>query len=459
MKDALLSFARRHGMFSPGDRVLVAFSGGADSTCLLHLLVETDLDVAAAHLHHSQRPEGDADVEHCRTMCEELGIPMYAGRADVPGVAAAHKIGVEEAGRKLRYEFLQMVASDGFDRIATGHTMNDNLESMLLHLARGAGMKGLAGIPPVRGNIVRPVLFLERRETHAYCEEHNLRYVQDSYNEDESFSRNLVRGKAVPALESTNSLAVRHAFTTSEVLREEDLLLDSIASAHLSANEIVRASPLEFMERRIAAEWRPMPDLPFALLRRCIRQATAMYGGSLDFAATQALAESIHKGEKASFTCEGGTVVVSASDDRWSVSDIEGAQAFRELLTIPGETIAEDLGWRLAAWEGETEASPLTGCLDPTKVKGDLYARSLKSGDKIDPPGRGDKKLLSERLSRAGVSAGVRSRIPIVCDMVGPVWAPLVGVDKRVRAPETPGRKLALQLGPADEPIGNAEAV
>ncbi len=459
MTQALLSFAKKHALLEPGDRVLVALSGGADSTCLLHLLSQTDYEVAAAHLHHSQRPEGDADVEHCRRLCESLEVAFYVGKADVPAVAKLHKIGLEEAGRKLRYEFLQMVAANGYDKIATGHTMNDNLESMLICLARGAGMKGLAGIPTRRDNIIRPILFLQRSETEAYCQENDLGYLQDSCNEDESFARNLVRRKVVPILERVNSEAVAHASTTAGILAEEYALLETLAGAHLAANEMQKTGPLAFIQNRIATEWRSLADLPIPLVRRCVRIAASMYGGTLDYAATQSLAEAIHRGEKASFTAEGGSIAVTTAGDKWAVTVLEKPEPFRQVLTLPGETIADDLGWSLAAWEGRAEEAALSGEVDAFKLKGALYARSLKRGDRINPPGRGTERSLADRLSRAGVGQAVRERLPIVCDMVGPVWAPLVGTDVRCCVSKSTDRSIALRLGPIEPTAGNSPAV
>jgi tRNA(Ile)-lysidine synthase len=459
VKESFLSFVKKQALLTPGDRVLVALSGGADSTCLLHLLAQMDFEVAAAHLHHSQRPEGDADVEHCRRLCESLGVAFFAGKADVPAVAKLHKIGLEEAGRKLRYEFLQMVAANGYDKIATGHTANDGLESMLISLARGAGMKGLAGIPTKRDNVIRPILFMQRSETEEYCRANGLGYLQDSYNEDESFARNLVRKRVVPVLERVNSETVAHAGTTAKILAEENVLLDTLAGAHLAANEIPRTGPLAFLENRIATEWRPMADLPIALVRRCLRIAASMYGGSLDYAATQSLAEAIHRGEKASYTAEGGSVAVTTGADKWTVTVVDRPEPFRQVLTLPGETIADDLGWSLAAWEGRADNGPLNGQVNSYKLKGSLFARSIKPGDEISPPGRCTGRRLAERLSRAGVRQAVRERLPIVCDMVGPVWAPLVGTDVRCCVRKSTDKVIALSLGPIKETLGNSPAV
>jgi tRNA(Ile)-lysidine synthase len=459
VKEEFLSFISKHRLISPGERVLVAFSGGADSTCLLHLLSEAGFEVAAAHLHHSQRPEGDADVDHCRRVCEKLGVAFYSGKADVPGVAKAHKMGIEEAGRKLRYEFFQMMAAQGYQKVATGHTLDDNLESMLLHLARGTGMRGLAGIPVKRGNVIRPILAFSREQTHAYCAEHGLTYVSDSYNEDEAYARNLVRNQVVKRLKEVNSSVAEHAFTTARILTEENELLDSLAASHLQASEIPPQHPLAFIERTLTTSWSGMENLPTALLRRCIRLAAGLCGGSLDFDQTQAIAEAIQSGGKISHTAEGAAVSVTVADGRWRVTRTETAEPFREMLTIDGETIADDLGWSLAAWRGDTPATTLQSTLDGERIKGDLYVRSLKRGDKIDPPGRGEAKLLADRLARAGIPLEVRQRLPVVCDMLGPVWAPVIGPDKRCAATPQTANPISLRLSEIEEPSGTPGAV
>jgi tRNA(Ile)-lysidine synthase len=386
-------------------------------------------------------------LEHCRDICENLGIPFFAGKADVPAVAESLKIGVEEAGRKLRYEFLQTIARQGFQRIATGHTLDDNLESMLLHLTRGTGMRGLCGIPMQRDNIIRPILFVSRQRTHDYCEQNGIPYVSDSYNEDESYARNLVRARVVSELKGINPAVAEHAFTTAQILTEENALLDAIAASHLAGAEVEPSHPFGFIEKRFRARWQGLQSLPLAIVRRCIRQAAAMYGGSLDYGQTQSLAEAIHRSEKAAHTAEGAEVSVTVDETGWSVTRGDVIQPFRQMVTLDGETIADDLGWSLAVWHDTSNPA-----IDTERTKGDVYLRSLKPGDRIDPPGRGEAKPLSERLARAGIPEQVRGRLPIVCDMVGPIWAPIVGPDKRCVAPESTTTGLSLELREIAEP-------
>jgi tRNA(Ile)-lysidine synthase len=460
LKQAFLDFVTSRCLIESGDRILVALSGGADSTCLLHLLNAAGFDLAAAHLHHSQREEGDADVDHCRALCEALDIPLYVGRADVPAVAKTHKIGLEEAGRKLRYEFLQMVASDGFRKMATGHTMDDTLETMLLNLCRGAGMRGMSGIPASRDNIVRPILFATREQTEGYCRENGLSFIDDSCNRDLNFGRNRIRHTVTPILKSINPACLEHASATATMLAEEDKLLDGLAVSHLNATEMIPSHSLAFLQSRIGGRWLRSETLPLPIVRRCVAIAMRMYGATLDRSSLEAIARAILAGSRASFTAEGGSVVVSSGQTGWHVRTLEKPLPFRQLLTVPGETIADELGWSLAAWYGETDASPLSATLDATALKGAIFARSLVRNDRIDPPGRGTGKSLTQRLSRAGISEQLRAHIPVVCDMLGPVWAPVVGPDRRAAATESTLSPLALLLGSAAAAVlGTTSAV
>lgn len=181
MEDLVLRKLRRLAeefhMLPPGGLILTAVSGGADSMCLLHALLtlrdQASITVAAAHFNHQLRPEAEAEAAFVRDWCAAQGVPLYTGQADVAKQAADRGTGIEETARALRYAFLEQTAAEiGADRIATAHQAGDNAETILLHLTRGSGLRGLGGIPPVRGRMIRPLLTVERREIEAYLSRH-----------------------------------------------------------------------------------------------------------------------------------------------------------------------------------------------------------------------------------------------------------------------------------------------
>ena len=211
----LRPFMERWHMLPPsGGVMLVAVSGGRDSVCLLHYLaaMPRDFTVAAAHLNHGQRPTAGRDVDFVRQLCRELDVPLTVERADVPALARERGVGLEEAGRMARYDFFRRTADRlGAQRIATAHHAADQAETVVLNLVRGTGMQGLAGIPPVRGRIVRPLLETSREEIETYLEIHRLSHVEDETNRDTALRRNLLRREVMPRLaELHDGTAAQH---------------------------------------------------------------------------------------------------------------------------------------------------------------------------------------------------------------------------------------------------------
>ena len=210
----LLPWMERWGMLPPkGGVLLCAVSGGRDSVCLLHYLAaiapQRGFTVAAGHLNHQMRPEARRDEDFVRELCRTLGVAFYTEAAPVYETAARWGLGVEETGRRLRYEFLFRTADAiGADRIATAHHAQDQAETVLLNLLRGTGPEGLGGIPPVRGRIVRPLL-----ETH--------------------YARNRLRRELWPRLETINPALTKAIGRTAEILRRENGYLDTLAAEYL----------------------------------------------------------------------------------------------------------------------------------------------------------------------------------------------------------------------------------
>lgn len=221
------AFCKKWGMLPPGGLALCAVSGGRDSMAMLHLLSawaeEGGFRVAAAHFNHRLRPAADRDEAFVRDWCRERGIPLTCGSGDVREFAAREGLGIEDAARKLRYAFLEGAARDrGAARIATAHHREDNAETVLLHLLRGAGLQGLSGIAPVRGNIVRPLLEVSRREIDEYVTRNHIPYVEDESNRDIRFTRNRLRLEVLPLLEEMAPGASGRIAAAAALLREED---------------------------------------------------------------------------------------------------------------------------------------------------------------------------------------------------------------------------------------------
>lgn len=214
----ILPFAQAHDLLPRDGLILCALSGGADSVALLHFLKAQGFRLAAAHFDHHLRENSARDAAFAKELCQEWGVPFYLGEGwpgELPG-------NTEDNARTARYAFLERVAEEtGAARIATAHHANDNLETVLLHLTRGCGLQGLAGIQPRRGKLVRPMLHTTRAAIEAYVVEHHLSFVTDETNADLAYSRNRLRHEVVPVLEALNPRAVEASMRMTDRLRAD----------------------------------------------------------------------------------------------------------------------------------------------------------------------------------------------------------------------------------------------
>ena len=264
--DAAEALVRRFDMLPEGEPVLAAVSGGVDSISLLHWLHARGTRVAAAHLHHGLRgAAADGDEAFVREFCAARDIPFYVEHADVGALAARRGVSTEEAGRLARYDFLERAAAEhGVSRVATAHHADDNAETLLFQLARGA-RSGLGGIAPVRGVFIRPFLGVTRAQIEAYAAENGLGHRTDAMNLDDAFARNYIRHEIMPRLERVNAAAAAHLAETAQTLRLESEYLDALAAERLEQGGMTCG------EGRVTAPCRTLNAAPEALRARMVR--------------------------------------------------------------------------------------------------------------------------------------------------------------------------------------------
>lgn len=455
MRDRLAQHLATSGLLPRGAKVLVGYSGGADSTCLLHLLVELGYDVAAAHLHHGMRPEADREANLCEAFANDLGVPFLGGKADVPAIARDMGIGIEEAGRHARYQFFRQGAHHlECQFVATAHTRTDFAETVLMNLVRGTGLSGLAGIPAARDGIVRPLLPFSRQETTEYCNSLGLWFHEDPANYDIQFTRARLRHRVMPELAAINPQVEDAISRMSQLVGEEDRFLNGMSAAALEQAEVPQNGELAFLsaDAEICFARQRLEHLPAVLFRRAVRLAVEALGASLDSAQTLVVQEGVSQPEgQGAVTAEGGEVVVEWSSDLLKVRQVHPTMPFRYALTVPGETLSEEFGWQFVAYETEpTESAPVRAALDVeldrSAIKGVLYFRTAEPGDQMKPLGFDGHRKLSDLLGEARLTAAARARLPIVCDLIGPIWAPGVCLDDRVKKRPETQRVLRVRL-------------
>lgn len=240
IEDKVFSYMAKHQMAAPGDNVVVGCSGGADSVCLLFLLLEyskkVPLKLAVVHVNHFVRPDAGEDARYVENLCRERDIPFYLTETDVKEFAGREKCSEEDAGRRVRYKaFRRAAAGLGGAKIAVAHNMDDSAETLLLHLFRGSGSGGLCGIAPVRDGIIRPILCLDRREVEAYLTERGIVWRSDSTNDGDDYCRNRIRHHVLPYAESSVARgAAGHICRAAEILSETEDYLRQQTEAALS---------------------------------------------------------------------------------------------------------------------------------------------------------------------------------------------------------------------------------
>ena len=423
MLESVKNLTTEYDMLPQGARVLCAVSGGADSICLLHLLhamsEEGGFTLAAAHYHHGMRgAAADSDAAFVEAFCKERNIPCVIEQGDVYGEAERRGLGVEETGRQLRYEFLRRTAAElGCDRIATAHNADDNLETLLLHLVRGAGLHGLAGIPPRRGDIVRPLLTTSRADIEAYLEEHKLSHVEDCTNSDDSYARNRIRHQVVPVLRQLNPRLTESAAETMGYLRADNDFLNAQAAA--------ACSHARWAEDDLVIEARYIAELPSAIAPRAARRMLEMMGdGNTDCSAAHLKAiVDLAAGEDPSAVAflPNGRLVQRVYKDLLFTTQSDPLPPFVPTpLNLDGETAPEGTDWRCSCraviCPAEGEAVSGAFYLARDTVEGELMLRPRQTGDEISLPRRGGTKTVKKLFIDEKVPRRERERIPVLAD-------------------------------------------
>lgn len=239
--------------------IVVAVSGGADSVALLHALCslkeELGLSVSACHINHNLRgEESDGDEQYVRNLCEKLGVPLNVYSVDVRGSAKKHE-STEETARKLRYECFEKEATEKNALIATAHTASDNAETVIMNILRGTGTKGLCGIPVKRGYIVRPLLGCTREDIEEYCKSNSLRFVTDSTNLSDDYTRNRIRHNVIPLLSEFNPSLITTFTRMTEAVTDDNAFIERFSQEKA---EECKADDGKYDSRKLSALERPV---------------------------------------------------------------------------------------------------------------------------------------------------------------------------------------------------------
>lgn len=432
MLNKLLAQIRKYEMLQPGDRVYCAVSGGADSMALLWglYLLQSKLDISlcAVHFnHHLRDEESNRDEQFVRSFCDRFDIPLTVGEDTItPG-----KKGLEAAAREARYAFFRTLPG----KIATAHTADDNAETLLMHLVRGTGLKGLGGISPVNGRVIRPMLACTRQQVIAFLEEYSISHVEDSSNARDAFLRNRLRHHVMPLLAAENPRLAENLSAMAMRLRQDEAALDRLSQFEtLPSVSVLRSAE---------------PPLRSRMLERFLKQSGVKEPEAQHIALAESLLFSDNPSAEAHFP---GGITLRRNYDRLEKPASPLPLGVTPLS--PGTTvILSELGLRITCRSADTiinTADTFTVC-----PEGNLFLRSRQSGDSIRLPG--GTKLLKKLFIDRKIPANIRQNIPVFCDDRGilGVWG--IGVNADRAAVTLPALQICIESIQSSEHLTHRE--
>ena len=464
VRDTILKYS----MIEKGHTVLVAVSGGPDSVALLHALLELrdslGFGLAACHLDHGFRgEESAADAEFVEALCLKMGIACDVRRVDVPALMSEWGMGAEEAGRRARYMFYEDAASKtSASRVALGHTLDDQAETVLMRLIRGSGLDGLTGIPPVRGMYIRPLLYVSRREVEKYCAATGAAWRTDSTNQEPLYFRNQVRLQLVPCLERWNPRLREILSDTADRLREDASYLD-LAGRATTGRLARRENGRAFIARDRFNGLHP------AMKRYVLRAlAREIYGESaeaayvpLGYGHVEAIISLAESGSPVRVLHLPGGMIArlgacEISLERTSEDDSGPAgAAFPVPIRVPGTTEVEGLGIRIRAevqpasglaLDPATNRDPLRAFIDNSLIEYPLMVRSRMDGDYFYPLGMSGRKKIGDFMTSLKVPVSDRPYVPIVLSRDRVVWVGGYRLDERFKVTRATTQVLLLAI-------------
>jgi tRNA(Ile)-lysidine synthase len=437
MTDKIFRFITDENMLSPGDTVVCGLSGGADSVCLLLAMRELSerlsISVEALHVNHCLRgDESNRDEKFCRELCEKLNVNFTAVSCNVTSYAEENSLSTEEAARKLRYAIFAEHSAG--KKLATAHNADDNLETVILNLARGSALKGIAGIPPIRGNIIRPLLTVSRREIETFLKVRGQSFVTDSTNLSDDYTRNKIRHRIVPLLAEINRSVTETSVRSISALRAENALIEELTDeaearyrSGSSFTGLAEAQPV--VRRRCIARLLSENNIPYSFDRLDTADGITVNGGKLNVSDDIYLVSDRHE------------LSLKTIPSKKAQEYVEKELCIGENCIFPDKTLLCELIKCDDLKKIEDVNSLLTSCcLDYDKILGKAFVRSRIYGDRICLPGRdfssSVKKLINEKVPPQS-----RNSMHFISDSEGTIFAEYIGVSKRA-APDSSTRRI-----------------
>ena len=441
-------------MINKGDKILVSFSGGPDSTALLYcihkLIKQLKFELIACYFNHNIRPkEAKKEIEFCLDFCKKLKIPFIVTEADIPKIAKEQQLSIEEAGRNFRRTILQKIAIDeNCNKIALGHHLDDTIETILFRLFRGTGPGGLNPIKPVSGKIIRPLFNIPKGDIVAFLNKGKIKYMLDRSNFDSDFSRNYIRNKIIPIIEKHFGEKYKGSISRfSQILTDEDNFLKSLAEKGLK--KLCTITP----GGKIIVDLKKISVYDTSVRRRIIKlllEKTYQHPGAGSFEQIEQVNDLIEGRQKAVDLGKDLRVVVDRANLLLSGKKIKFG---RYKLAIPGKVELPKI--RAAIRTGQIDIKSASKMIqksgwkiniDFDKIAPPLEINGIKPGDRFKPLGLEGTKKVGDYLTDRKCPRHIRDEIAIVRDKKGIIW--LVGheISDRVKINNKTKKVLEIEL-------------
>ncbi|MEO0084068.1 MAG: tRNA lysidine(34) synthetase TilS [candidate division WOR-3 bacterium] len=418
-------------MLKNGDKVLVGFSGGPDSMALLHSLIQLKdklgIKLYALHINHQLRGKlADKDEQFARSTANSFQIPFKSIRINVTKYAQKHKMSIEESARVLRYEYFDKVAKKlKCNKIAIGHNANDNAETVLLNLVRGSGLSGLSGIPPVRDNIIRPLIEISRQEIINYLKEQRLKYCQDLTNIELGYRRNYIRHKVMPKLLKINPSFIETVMRTSQIIR--DINQDIGQNAENAKNEVI----IKQTKSQIIIDIKKFVKYNIIIKREILRTLVP----KMTFSQIEGILSLIEKPSGSQLRLAEDFYAFREYDNLYLSKTKPRKQRNNNLpkqwtVNIGKTTKIPELGLELNVQTQQYNKKADKQLMfndtnyalfDKQQICLPLVVRTRRTGDRFIPY-KGHEKKLKDILIDEKIPRGIRDRLPLLCDKNNILW-------------------------------------
>jgi tRNA(Ile)-lysidine synthase len=452
LADEVSAVIRRHSMLSGGETVMVGLSGGPDSVCLLALLGrirdKLRLSIHAVYVNHNLRPEETGEeIEFCRDLCGRCGVPFVVKSIDVAAYAGQLRMNRQEAARELRYRAFEEAAFEvKADRIVLAHNADDQIETFLMRLLRGSGPKGLSGIPPTRGKIIRPLIETGRNEIEKFLDAEKIPFVVDSSNLEVHYLRNRLRKVLVPEMKKLNPNLASTLLNTTSILREEERFFGIAVTKALM--KMISRKTDEKIELFIA----PMEVMDTVILRRVLRRAIEETRGlrGIGYVHIEAIMGLIRNGASGDRLYLPKGIRVIRGYSLLIITSVPPSRIGEYELQPTAELALREAGLVIRASIEETAPDSGDGkssvVLDADMVRFPLKVRARKSGDFFLPLGFGRRKKLQDFFVDEKVPRDERDSVPVLLSGDDIVWIAGHRADERFRITEKTRRFLKLSL-------------